>query len=96
MADPEITGSKDLLRSCYYLYDKSEKFRKIFNDPEWKKRNFKKIELIWRNGPRNPYAPNSYAASARLVGDGPDRTWRIEVNWNLMGRISDDNVGKAP
>ncbi|WP_169054230.1 hypothetical protein [Nitratireductor sp. XY-223] len=51
MADPEITGSKDLLRSFHYLYDKSPSFRNILSDPKWQKRRFKNIELVWVEGP---------------------------------------------
>ena len=92
MADPEITGSKDLLRSFYYLYDKSPSFREILSDPQWQKRRFKKIELVWVEGPtdtrrRNKEQPAPFVATSRVVGDDNNRTWRMEINRHLMGKI---------
>ncbi|MDA4843991.1 hypothetical protein [Hoeflea poritis] len=92
MADAEITGSKDLLRSFFYLYDKSPSFRKILSDPQWQKRRFKKIELVWVEGPTYPRwpggdKPTPFVATSRVVGDDNNRTWRMEINRHLMGQI---------
>ena len=94
MAEPEVTGSKDLLRSFYYLYDKSPSFREIISDAQWQKRRISKIEMVWVEGPTyRDYYPNKpppFVATSRLVGEDSNRTWRIEFNRHLMGKINEN------
>ena len=101
MAEPEVSGSKDLLRSFYYLYDKSPKFKKLFSNPRWQRRSVKKIEMVWVEGPtyrhyRGRSKPAPFVAASRLVGEDDNRIWRIEFNRHLMGQINENPRAEPP